>query len=188
MTPAGSLTVSGSSSNTNLVPNDSVHLAFGGSGANRTLTITPKANRSGSATLTITVSDGQATATRSFKLTVNPVNDAPTLSSLTDQAVTAGDGTLTIPFTIGDVETAVDDLTLGASSSNTSLVPNGNLVLAGSGADRTLKVTPKPGVTGETIITVSVSDGKLTTSETFTLLVKPAGAPLYAVYVPLVIK
>jgi hypothetical protein len=51
----GSLTVSGSSNNTTLVPN--ANIVFGGSRANRTVTVTPAANQTGSAT-TVTVSDG----------------------------------------------------------------------------------------------------------------------------------
>ena len=68
-TAAGSLTVSGSSSNTTLVPN--VNIAFGGSGANRTVTVTPATGQSGTATITVTVSDGSLTAQDTFVLTVN---------------------------------------------------------------------------------------------------------------------
>src|SRR5262249_16834561 len=46
------------------------NLVFGGSGANRTVTITPAANQTGVATLTVTVSDGQASTATSFQLTV----------------------------------------------------------------------------------------------------------------------
>ena len=46
-TAVASLTVSGTSSNTTLVPNASI--VFGGSGANRTVTATPAANQNGKA-------------------------------------------------------------------------------------------------------------------------------------------
>jgi VCBS repeat-containing protein len=39
---------------------------------------------SGSGTVTVTVSDGLAQTVRSFTVTVNAVNDAPTLTSLAD--------------------------------------------------------------------------------------------------------
>ena len=71
--------MSGSSSNTTLVPNGNI--VFGGSGANRTVTVTPAANQSGTATITVTVSDGALTASDTFVLTVTPVNDAPTISA-----------------------------------------------------------------------------------------------------------
>jgi hypothetical protein len=74
-TPASDLTVSGSSSNTRLVPN--ANIVFGGSGANRTVKATPAANRSGTATITVSVSDGLATTST---VKVNTVNDAPTVA------------------------------------------------------------------------------------------------------------
>jgi len=57
----GSLTLSATSSNQNLVPNSG--LSVGGSGANRTLAVTAAAKRSGTATITVTVSDGQSSGT-----------------------------------------------------------------------------------------------------------------------------
>jgi hypothetical protein len=74
-TPAGSLVVSGSSSDTTLVPNANV--TFGGSSANRTVTVVPAASQSGSTTITITVSDGSLDASDTFVVTVEPVNDDP---------------------------------------------------------------------------------------------------------------
>jgi len=49
------------------------------------LTFTPAPNAYGSATITVTVNDGGASnnlVTRSFVVTVNPVNQPPTLNSL----------------------------------------------------------------------------------------------------------
>jgi VCBS repeat-containing protein len=59
--PAGSLTLSGSSSNAALVPNG--NLAFSGSGASRSLSIATAAATTGTAVITVTVSDGTATGT-----------------------------------------------------------------------------------------------------------------------------
>src|SRR6266513_2869094 len=84
-TTAGSLSVSGSSLNPTLVPNGNI--VFGGSGSNRTITVTPAANQSGTATITVTVSDGQLSASTSFVLTVNPLNDPPTISSIANQTI-----------------------------------------------------------------------------------------------------
>ncbi|OJH40481.1 hypothetical protein [Cystobacter ferrugineus] len=98
-----------------------------------------------------------------------PINDTPTLSSVANQSITAGSSTGDLAFTVGDVETAADRLTITATSSNTDLVPNGpsNLVLGGSGSSRTLNVVPAAGASGSTTITLSVSDGSATTSTTF---------------------
>jgi Leucine-rich repeat (LRR) protein len=59
--PAAQLTLTAQSSNQRLLPNSA--LVLGGSGAQRTLTLSGAANRSGSATVTLTVGDGHASAT-----------------------------------------------------------------------------------------------------------------------------
>jgi glucose/arabinose dehydrogenase len=171
-TSASALTLSGSSSNPTLVPNGNI--VFGGSGANRTATVTPAANQSGSATITVTVSDGSLTASDPFVLTVNAVNDAPTISNIADQTVSQGTATGALAFTIGDAETAASALTVSGSSSNPTLVPNGNIVFGGSGANRTVTVTPAANQAGSATITVTVSDGTLTAGDSFVLTVNPA--------------
>ena len=65
---------------------------FGGSGANRTVTITPAAGQSGTSTITLTVTDGNGgTATDSFVLTVSG-NTPPTISDVTDKTTQRGHG------------------------------------------------------------------------------------------------
>ncbi len=170
-TPVANLTVSGSSSNTALVPN--ANIVFGGSGANRTVTVTPAANQNGSAIITVTVTDANgASANDTFVLTVTPVNDPPTISDISDQSVNEDTSTGAIPFTVGDVETLVANLTVSGSSSNTALVPNTNVVFSGSGANRTVTLTPVAGQSGSAVITLSVSDSNGgTANDTFVLTV-----------------
>jgi uncharacterized repeat protein (TIGR03806 family) len=62
--PAESLVLTGTSSKTNLVPN--ANIVFGGSGSNRTVTVTPLAGQSGSATITVQVDNGSAPAFGTF--------------------------------------------------------------------------------------------------------------------------
>jgi uncharacterized lipoprotein YddW (UPF0748 family) len=166
-TPAASLTLSASSSNTALVPNENI--LFNGSGADRTLIITPALNQSGTTTITVTVSDGELTASDTFVLCVIAVNDAPTLSDIADQTTQEDVTTPAFAFRVDDVETAVGSLTVSGTSSNTTLVPNESIVSSGSGADRTLIITPALNQFGTTTITVTVSDGDLTASDTFVL-------------------
>ena len=174
---AGSLILSGSSSNPTLVPNGNV--VFGGSGASRTVTVTPAANQFGSATITLTVSDGVLSAGDDFVVTVDPVNDWVTISAIADQTIVTNTSTGPLSFTIADVETAAGSLALSASSSNPTLIPNGNLVLGGSGANRTVTATPVAGQSGTATITVSVSDGHLTTNEVFEVTVIEVVPPTY---------
>jgi uncharacterized repeat protein (TIGR03806 family) len=67
-TPAGTLVVTGSSSRTNFVPD--ANIVFGGSGSNRTVTVTPLAGQFGSATITVRVDNGIAPAFETFVVTV----------------------------------------------------------------------------------------------------------------------
>ena len=62
-------------------------------------------------------------------------------------------------MTVGDVDNPAANLTLSAVSSNTTLVPNANVVFGGSGEDRTATITPAMNRKGETTITLTVSDG-----------------------------
>jgi len=170
-TPATSLTVTGSSSNPTLVPASGI--ALGGFGATRTVVVTPAANLSGNSTITLTVSDGTASSTYSFLLTVLPVNTPPTLSNLADRTMPAGNGAEVIGFAIDDADTALTSLTVQATSSNPTLLPNSALVLGGTGANRTLSATPVLNQSGVTTITLTVSDGSLSAAESFTLTVAP---------------
>ena len=169
LTAPNSLTVTRSSSNTTLVP--LANVVLGGSGNNRTVTITPAANLSGTTTITLTVSDGVRIATDTFVLTVLAVNDTPTITDVTDKSTNEDTATPAIPFTIGDIETPLASLTVTRSSSNITLVPLANVVLGGSGASRTVTITPAANQNGTSTITLTVSDGTLTATDTFVLTV-----------------
>jgi Ca2+-binding RTX toxin-like protein len=67
-TAASDLTVTASSSNPSLIPTGNI--GFGGSGTNRTLTLTPIANQFGTATITVNVSDGTITTSTTFTIAV----------------------------------------------------------------------------------------------------------------------
>ncbi|SEL11644.1 DNA-binding beta-propeller fold protein YncE [Stigmatella aurantiaca] len=131
---------------------------------------TPGADYTGEDAVTFRATDSKGqSAQATVTLTVTPVNDVPTISPVANQRITAGSSTGDLAFTVGDVETAADSLTVTATSSNTSLVPNdpSHLVLGGSGANRTVNVVPSASASGSTTITLSVSDGSATTSTTF---------------------
>ena len=104
-------------------------------------------------------------------VTVSAVNDAPTITRIANQTINVNGTTGPLSFTMGDVDTAVGSLTLSGNSSNPTLVPSGNIVLGGSGANRTVTVTPAAGQSGTATITVSVSDGTLSASNRFVLTV-----------------
>ncbi|MSR77905.1 MAG: hypothetical protein EXS63_06760 [Candidatus Omnitrophica bacterium] len=168
-TNANLLSLSAVSSNTSLI--DSTGITFGGSGASRTITLKPKADQSGSAQITVSVSDGVNISDRTFALTVNPINDAPTISTISDVTIRAGVSGGAISLTVADLETFAGSLAVTGSSSNSAVVDQAGIVFGGSGANRTLTITPK-GKAGDTaVITVMVSDGVLSTIRKFNVTV-----------------
>ncbi len=108
-TAAGSLALSRDSSNTNLVLTNNI--VFGGANSNRTVTITPRTNQTGVATITLTVTDGLgARGFSSFDLTVLPSNTPPVLAAITNRTLIAGQ-TLAITNTATDIDLPAQLLT-----------------------------------------------------------------------------
>jgi hypothetical protein len=145
-------------------------------GSGETLVWTPAANASGTLNaFTVKAWDGalaSATAVQ-VQVSVTAVNDAPTISDIGDQTIVENGNTGAIGFTVGDVDTDLNSLGLQGGSSNTALVPLSNIVFGGSGASRAVTVSPVAGASGAATITVTVSDGALTASDTFVLTVTP---------------
>lgn len=163
-TAAGSLTVSGGSSNTTLVPN--ANIVFGGSGANRTVTITPAADQNGTATITVTVSDGSLTASDTFVLIVNAVNDAPSFTKGADQTVNEDAGAQSVAnwataISAGPANEAGQTLTFNITGNT-----NPGLFSAGPAVSSTgtLTYTPAADANGSATITLRLSDNGGTTN------------------------
>ncbi|SVB74152.1 uncharacterized protein METZ01_LOCUS227006, partial [marine metagenome] len=97
-----------------------------------TLTVTPDPNYNGDIIVSVTVSDGEFTDSQSFTLTINPVNDAPELAQIDDQAI-AEDTELIYILSASDV----DDIELSYSAT-----VDGNASV--DVTESTLTVTPDP--------------------------------------------
>jgi VCBS repeat-containing protein len=107
-----------------------------------------------------------------------PTQCPPTLSELNDVVINEDRTTPAMEFTVFDVETAAAELSLTASSSNPALVPPGSIVLGGSGANRTVQITPAPNRSGTAVVTLTVTDGSaLATSANFAITVNPVNDP-----------
>jgi hypothetical protein len=133
-------------------------------------------------TLTLTFADPsgvEAGLMSSMVVTITNSNSAPIVGDVADVSLTANTPSGEIAIAVGDDEQAAGDLTVTVSSANQSVVADAGLLLGGSGANRTLVVSPVAGATGSSLITVTVSDGKLTATDTFTVTVG-AGAGLVA--------
>jgi hypothetical protein len=166
-TAAASLTLSSTSTNTTLLPTNNI--VFGGTGASRTVTITPVPGQEGTSLVGVTVTDGSnATATTTFTVTVG----APSISNIPNQVTPTNSVLSGVVFTVNDAETP-GSLIVTATSTNTTLLPNANITVVGSGTDRSLTLTPAANQAGITLVTVTVSDGTQTASDTFLLTVFP---------------
>ena len=176
-TAAADLVVTAASSNTTKVP--LANIVLGGTGASRTVQVFGGADQVGQSTITLTVTDaGGASGGDSFIVTITSVNDTPTISDIVNQTINANTSTSALAFTIGDVETAASALVVTGSSSNTTLIPNASIVFGGADGNRTVTVTPAANQSGSATITVSVSDGTASTSDTFVLTVNAVSTPI----------
>jgi len=157
------LTVTASSSNPSLIPNPTV--SYASPGATGSLSFTPIANANGSATITVTVNDGQSannTVVQTFTVTVNPVNDAPTLNNLNPLTLAENAAQQTVNLTgIGTgAANETQTLTVIALSSDTSLIPNPTVVYTSPNSSGSLRFTPVANANGSATITVTVNDGQ----------------------------
>ncbi|EPJ2793416.1 tandem-95 repeat protein, partial [Vibrio parahaemolyticus] len=94
------------------------------------LVFTPAKNFHGDAEITYTVTDGQLTDEAKVTVTVNPVNDAPTIKvnaveSITEDAVSTD--TVVATLTVRDTDTPEDQLTVSLENNS-----NGYFVLVGN--------------------------------------------------------
>jgi hypothetical protein len=175
-TDANGLSLTVTSSNAKLFPLSA--FTFSGTGTHRTLTMNPAPDQNGDTSITLTVSDGFAIASDTFHVRVLPINSPPTVSAIADH-ITTEDTPAVIPFTLGDVDTALAQLFLLTMSSNSAVVPATNIVIEGSGASWTLTVTPALHQLGTTTITLFVSDGAALTLKQFTVTVEQRPAATY---------
>lgn len=164
-----STSVSALSSQSSLVPVSSV--SFSGAAPNCTATVSPLAQQNGTVNLTFTVHDGSSSAQQIFSVTVNSVNDAPVLSTVSDQSVKS-DRSVVINYSLNDIDNTLDCVSsVTLSSSNPAVLPLTDIVKSGSAPNCTITITPSLNVAGLSAIGISATDGILSDSKSFTTTV-----------------
>ena len=150
-------------------------------GATGSINFTPQPNVSGTVIITVTVTDNGGTAAggvdsvvRSFTVTINPVNDAPTTTGIPDQTAFEDGAQSIVPLdpSFSDVDDTNSTLTF-------TIVGNTNPALfAAIAINQTtheLTFTPAAEATGESDVTVRVTDaGGEFVEDTFHITVSPA--------------
>jgi hypothetical protein len=126
------------------------------------LTVTPDANYSGAASITVTVSDGTSTASDTFIVSVDSVNDAPVLIS-TSAVTIEEDELFRLQLEATDIDNQLLTYTALADSSELQVTVIGSQVNIRASADHTETHS----------LTVVVSDGELTDTATFDIVITP---------------
>ena len=124
------------------------------------ITYTPNENFNGNDVITLSVNDGTVTTTQTINVTINPVNDAPTIEVNSTLTVDEDD-TTTIIFVSNDIDG--DTLTSNATAINGVVTINGNVIT----------YTPNENFNGNDVITLSVNDGTVTTTQTINVTINP---------------
>ena len=159
------LTVGFLNSNSSLFESISVDPVEGNSGQERTFTLVPKENQSGSSILFVTVSDGLFTTTKQTSINILPGNDAPELVAIENQSVNE-DEIFNLDLFANDIDG--DDLSFSAE-----IVGDRSRMNTRSGTlsidEDNLQFIPSSNFFGDVDINVIVTDGELTDSQAFTL-------------------
>lgn len=87
-----------------------------------------------------------------------PAQQAPTIAGLADQSLPQDTTTPVLNFQVNDADSGAGAVTVTATSSDPSIVPAEGIVLGGSGANRTLQITPAPEMFGSATITIRAAD------------------------------
>ena len=141
-------------------------------GSRRNLDITPLENAFGETDITVTVNDGIDEVSTTFKLTINAVNDPPTISAVEPIEINE-DQTVSFTVTLTDIDTAPEELKITGNAANAALLPSDNITSTGEGLTRTVTLTPGANMGGKTKVTLSVNDGDNTVSTETELTVIP---------------
>jgi CSLREA domain-containing protein len=176
--------VTASSSNPALVPNDPAHLSVVLAGTNGVVTINPVANLSGTTNITVTVNrTGGGIESKTFVLTVNPVNEVPAFTKGADQTVNEDAGAQTVANWATSLSAGPPDESGQTLSFQVTNNTNAGLFASGPAIDSagTLTYTPAPNASGSAAITIVLKDnggtanGGVDTSapQTFIITINP---------------
>jgi PKD repeat protein len=125
--------------------------------------LTPNLQNEGAATATVRASDGLLSDTKTFAILVTDINTAPVLSPIPDLTLTEAE---VQEFTVSATDAELDLLVISLATAPGYV----RITTTGYGTSRVL-VSPGHADAGQYDVTVQVSDGVLTDSETFHIVV-----------------
>ncbi len=175
--------VTATSSNTGLVPNDSAHRSVVASGSTGVVTINPATNQNGFTDITVTVNRTSGSQSETFVLVVNPVNDPPSFTKGPDLTTNEDNGP--VPFTGWATNISPGPADEAGQAVSFQITGNTNAALFSAGpsisSTGTLTYTPAANANGTATITIALMDNDGTVnggvdtspSQTFTITVNP---------------
>jgi len=83
---------------------------------------------------------------------------APQIVGLANQTLPQDTSTPVLSFQVSDADSGVNAVTVTATSSDPAIIPAAGIVLGGSGANRTLQITPAAEAFGNAMITIRAVD------------------------------
>ena len=111
-----------------------------------------------------------------------PANQAPTIAAVADVSVDQDTVVGPIQIAVADMETSAAALNVIAGSDNPNVFPADGIVLTGTGATRTLTLTPREAATGVTTVALLVTDANnASATRTFRVTVNAKPASVKAV-------
>ncbi|HEX8295097.1 MAG TPA: M36 family metallopeptidase, partial [Chthoniobacteraceae bacterium] len=161
------LTITASSSRQSVIPHPTVTYASPDSSG--TLTFRSLANEYGAATVTVVVNDGETTISRIFNVTVNAINDPPTLNAIADVTVLEDAQGLRVPLTgigPGPKNEFQQSVTITATSSEPSILQTQIASFDSGRRSAVLNGELAPNANGAATVTVTVNDGQASDGQT----------------------
>ncbi len=138
----------------------------------KSLILTSPQNYTGTEKVFLIGKTGAKSGFVSFDVTVNPINDAPTLGTVSNQTIQEDFPLNGLFISYEDIDNSLGEMTFTASSSNQNLVKDGAITLTSSETGVVVQLNPELNKSGATIITLNASDGNLSASRTFNLTVQ----------------
>jgi CSLREA domain-containing protein len=174
--------VTATSDNPALVPNDTAHLNTSLTGSTEILTINPATDQNGTANITVTINRSVGGPdSKTFLLTVNPVNSAPSFTKGANQTILEDAGAQTVTnwataIAPGPADESSQTVTFQVTGSSNSSLFSAGPAISPSGD---LSYTPAANANGSATITINLKDdggtanGGIDTSasQTFTITV-----------------
>ena len=105
-------------------------------------------------------------------------NTPPSISTIPDQTLVEDHESKAITFTVSDLESMANTLTVRARSSNPRLIPDQFVLLGGIGSQRSMMIVPQLDQSGRADITLEVRDPQgASNTVTFSVTVTPLNDP-----------